>query len=163
MPSRPGAADPDGRLLVAVAGAALLGTELGLLLLQIAIPGWATAFAADAPEVADLVVPYSAAAIAFIACFQVALLVAWRILWLSVDGRGRSRAAVRCASIIVGCAGVATVLTVVVLVHVAWFTPGGPSLLWIGLTAIIGIVTTLFLVRWRRRLASEVSGAQTAR
>jgi cytochrome bd-type quinol oxidase subunit 2 len=157
MSSRPVVERTDGVILVAVAGVVLLVTVFALLLLQIAIPGWASAFAVKNPEVADLVDPYSAAAIAFVACFQVALLVAWRMAWLSIDGRGRTRGAVRCADVIVVCAGIATVLTIVVGAHVARHTPGGPSLLYIYLTAIIGTVVSLFLVRWRRRLASEVS------
>lgn len=162
MSSRPAVERLDGLIQVAVFGVLLLVTVFALLLLQIAIPGWASAFAADAPEVADLVVPYSAAAIAFFACGQVALVVAWRMLWLSVDGRGRTRGAVRCAGVIVACAAIATVLTIVVLAHVMRFTPGGPSVFYIGLTAIIGTVVTLFLVRWRRRLASVVSRIETA-
>jgi cytochrome bd-type quinol oxidase subunit 2 len=137
------------------------------LLLQIAIPGWASAFAAKNPEVTHLVVPYSAAAIAFVACFQVAFLSAWRMRWLSEDGRRQSRSARRCADVIVACAAIATALTVVVLVHLIRFAPGGggPSVYPIGLTAIIGAVVTVLLVRWRRRLASSfsrpVAAAQT--
>ena len=161
MSSRPAVERLDGLIPVAVFGVLLLVMVSALLLLQIAIPGWASAFAADAPEVADLVVPYSAAAIAFFACFQVALIVAWRMVWLSVNGRGRTRGAVWCASVIVICAAIATVLTIGVAAHVARHTPGGPALLFIYLTAIIGTVVTLFLVRWRRRLASEVSRIET--
>jgi hypothetical protein len=162
MSSRTAVERTDGMILVAVAGVFLLVTVLVLLLLQIAIPGWASAFAAHNPEVADLVVPYSAAAIAFVACFQVALLVAWRMVWLSDDGRGRTRGDVRCAGVIVACAVIATVLTFAVAVHVARFTPGGPAVLWIGLTGIIGTVVTLLLVRWWRRFAAEVSRLATA-
>lgn len=162
MSSRPAVERPDGLIQVAVAGVLLLVTVFALLLLQIAIPGWASAFAASNPEVADLVVPYSAAAIAFVACFQVALLVAWRMVWLWVDGRGRARGAVRCADVIVTCAAIATVLTIVVAAHVARHTPGGPALLSIYLTAIIGTVVTLLLVGRRRRLAAEVSRLETA-
>jgi hypothetical protein len=148
--------------VVAVAGVVILITVFALLLLQIVIPGWASAFAAHNPEVADLVVPYSAAAITFVECFQVALLVAWRMVWLLVAGRGRTRGAVRCAGVIVACAGIATVLTIAVVVHVARFTPGGPAVLWIGLTGIIGTAVTLLLVRWWRRFATEVSRLATA-
>jgi cytochrome bd-type quinol oxidase subunit 2 len=162
MSSRPTVERLDGPILVTVAGVILLVTVFALLLLQIAIPGMASAFAANNPEVADLVVPYSAAAIAFVACFQVALLVAWRMVWLSVNGRARTRGAVWCASVIVICAALATVLTFGVAAHVVRHTPGGPALFPISLTAIIGTVTTLLLVGWRRRLAAEVSRIETA-
>lgn len=162
MSSRPAAESPGGLIQVAVFGVLLLVAVFGLLLLQIAIPGWASAFVVNNPEVVDLVVPYSAAAIAFVACFQVALLVAWRMVWLWVDGRGRTRGAVRCADVIVTCAAIATVLTIVVAVHVILNTPGGPALLFIYLAAIIGTVTTLVLIRWRRRFSAEVSRLETA-
>lgn len=162
MSSRPAAERLDGLIQVAVAGVVLLVTVFALLLLQIAIPGLASAFAADAPEVDDLVVPYSATAIAFIACFQAALLVAWRMVWLWVDGRGRTRGAVRCAGVIAACAAIATLLTVVVAAHVARHTPGGPALLLIYPTAIVGTVVTLLLVAWWRQFAAEVSRFETA-
>lgn len=163
MSIRPADERREGLVDVPVAGVVVLVMVFALLLLQLAIPGWASAFAATAPEVTDLVDLYSAAAIAFFACFQVALLVAWRIAWLSVNGRGRTRGAVRCASVIVACSAIATVLTIVVAVHVARFTPGGPAVLWIGLTGIIGTVVTLFLVGWRRQLAAAVSRLEAVR
>ena len=158
MSSRPAPEHPDWPAQAAIVGLLLVPS----VLLQLAIPGWASAFAANNPEVIGLDVPYSAAAIAFIACFQAALLVAWRMVWLSVDGRGHTRGAVRCADVIVACAAIATLLTVVVAVHVNLNTPGGPALLFICLTAIIGTVVTLFLVRWRRRFAAEASRSETA-
>lgn len=151
---------PDWPVQAAIVGLLLLPS----VLLQLAIPGWASSFASRVPEVTNLVVPYSAAAILFIACGQAALLAAWRFRWLSEDGRGRSRSARRCADVIVACAAIATALTVVVLVHLIRFAPGGggPSVYPIGLTAIIGAVVTVLLVRWRRRFASEVSRVETA-
>lgn len=163
MSTRPADERRDGLVDVPVAGVVVLVMVFALLLLQLAIPGRASAFAAINPEVAHLVVPYSAAAIVFVACLQVALLVAWRMVWLSVHGRGRTRGAVRCSSVIVACAAIATVLTIGVAVHVMLNTPGGPAVLFIYLTAIIGTVVTLLLVRWRRRLAAEVSRFGTAR
>lgn len=155
MSSRPAGEQPDWPVQATVVGLLLVPS----VVLQLAIPGWASSFASRVPEVTHLVVPYSAAAILFIACGQVALLAAWRFLWLSEAGRRRSRSARRCADVIVACAGIATTLTAGVLVHLLRFAPGGggPSVYPIGLTAVIGAVVTVLLVRWRRRLAPSFS------
>jgi cytochrome bd-type quinol oxidase subunit 2 len=146
---------PDRPVQVALVGLVLLPS----VLLQLAIPGWASSFASRVPEVTRLVVPYSAAAILFIACGQVALLAAWRFLWLTENGRRRSRSARRCADVIVSCAAIATMLTSGVLVHLLRFAPGGggPSVYPIGLTGVIGAVATGLLLRWRRGLTPSVS------
>lgn len=77
------------------------------------------------PEVAYLVVPYSVAGIVFIGCGQVALLVVWRLLSM-VNGRVIfTRRALRLVDVITACAAVATVLSLVVLIHMLGFVPGG--------------------------------------
>lgn len=157
MSSRPAPEHP-GLLLQA---AILVPLLVPSVLVQLAIPSSASNFAATEPGVADLVVPYSAAAILFIACGQVALLAAWRLLWLPGDGHRPARR--RWASVIVACAAIATALTVVVLVHLFRFAPGGggPSVYPIAVTAIAGAVTTVLLVRWSRRLGSAITRPET--
>ena len=64
---------------------ALVVLLLGTVLAQVLVPVYASEVGTRFPEVAYLVVPYSVAAILFIGCGQVALLVVWRLLSL-VDG-----------------------------------------------------------------------------
>lgn len=160
MSSRPAVELPD-RVTPTVASMVVVAvTVLPLLLIQLAIPGQASAFAETTPEVADLVVPYSVAAILFIACLQVAALAAWRLLWLYGDGRLRTRTGLRWVDVIVACAAIATGLCIVVLVHMVGYVPsnGGPTGIFIVPTIVGGAVTTALLVRWRRRLAREIAG-----
>jgi hypothetical protein len=95
------------------------------VLAQVLVRVFASQEATMFPEVAYLEVPYSVAAILFIACGQVALLAVWRLLSL-VDGDVIStRRALRGVDAIVACAAVATVLSAGVLIHMLGFVPGG--------------------------------------
>ncbi len=64
---------------------ALVVLLLGTVLAQVLLPVFGSEEGRIYPELAYLVVPYSAAGILAIACGQVALLVVWRLLSL-VDG-----------------------------------------------------------------------------
>ena len=88
-------------------------------------PGNASEAGTTFPEVAYLVVPYSAAGILFIGCGQVALLVVWRLLSLVDDGVIFTFGALRWVDLITACAAVATVLSAGVLVHMLGFVPSG--------------------------------------
>ena len=158
MSSRPAVERPDRVTHAAVSVIVLAVTVLPLLLIQLAIPGRASAFAETTPEVAYLVVPYSVAAILFIACIQVVLLAASRLLWLSGDGRLRTRVGLRWVDVIVACAAIATGLCIVVQVHMVGYVPsnGGTAGLFIMPTIIGGLVSIVLLVRWRRRLVSAL-------
>jgi hypothetical protein len=92
---------------------------------QVLVPVAAAQVGATTPEVAYLVAPYSMAAILFIACAQVALLVVWRLLSLVDGGVIFTRRALRWADVIITCAAVATVLSAAVLIHMLMFVPGG--------------------------------------
>ena len=104
---------------------ALVVLLLGSVLAQILVPVYAYEVGKRLPEVAYLVVPYSVAAILFIGCGQVALLVVWRLLSLVDGGVIFTRRAVRWVDVITACAAVATVLSVGVLIHMLGFVPGG--------------------------------------
>jgi Protein of unknown function (DUF2975) len=104
---------------------ALLVLLLGSVLVQVLVPAYAYEVGTRLPEVAYLVIPYSVAAILFIGCGQVALLVVWRLLSLVDGGAIFTRRAVRWVDVIVACAAVATALSAGVLVHMLGFVPGG--------------------------------------
>lgn len=129
------------------------------VLVQVLLPVWASRSAAGMPEVAYLVIPYSVAAILFIACGQVALLAIWRLLSLVQGGVIFTRPAVRWADIIIACAAVAATLTTTVLVHMIGFVPGGggPTIYLMTLT-IAGCVTfVLFMIVMRGLLVAAVA------
>ena len=104
---------------------ALVVLLLGSVLAQVLVPVFASQVGTSFPEVAYLVVPYSVAAILFIGCGQVALLVVWRLLSLVSGGVIFTRRALRWVDVITACAAVATVLSAGVLVHLLGFVPGG--------------------------------------
>jgi hypothetical protein len=144
-----------GRLL----RVALLVLLFGTVLAQVLVPVFASEVGAGFPEVAHLVVPYSAAAILFIGCGQVALLAVWRLLSL-VDRRVIfTRGAVRWADVIVACAAIATVVSAGVLAHVLGFVPGGggPMVYYLAACAVGGLASVLLMVVMRGLLLSAVA------
>ena len=84
--------------------AALVVLLLGTVLVQVLVPVYASQVGTTFPEVAYLVVPYWVAAILFIGCGQVALLVVWRLLSLVDGGVIFTRRAVRWVDVITACA-----------------------------------------------------------
>ena len=104
---------------------ALVVLLLGSVLAQVLVPVFASEAGRIFPEVAYLVVPYSVAAILFIGCGQVALLVVWRLLSMVNGGAIFTRRAVRWVDVITACGAVATVLSAGVMIHMLGFVPGG--------------------------------------
>jgi hypothetical protein len=141
----------------------LLVLLLGSVFAQVLVPVYASQVATTFPEVAYLVVPYSVAAILFIACGQVALLVVWRLLSLVDGGVILSRRAVRWVDVIVACAAVATVLSAGVLIHMLAFVPGGggPTIYYLGACVTGGLAFVLAMVVMRGVLLSAVAGRTT--
>ena len=111
------------------------------------------------PEVEYLVIPYSVAAIVFIACVQVALLVVWRLLSLVDGGIIFTRRAVRWIDLIIGCAAVATALSTGVLVHMVLFVPGGggPTIYFIAACIVGGLAFVLLVIVMRGLLESAIA------
>ena len=138
---------------------ALLVLLLGSVLAQIIVPVYASEVGARFPEVAYLVVPYSVAAILFIGCGQVALLVIWRLLSLVDGGVIFTRRAVRWVDVIMACAAVATVLSAGVLVHLLGFVPGGggPMIYYLAACITAGLAFVLLMVVMRGLLLSAVA------
>ncbi len=138
---------------------ALVVLLLGTVFVQVLVPVQATMVGTTIPEVAYLVVPYSVAAILFIACVQVALLVVWRLLSLVDDRVIFTRRALRWVDIIIGCAMVATVLSVGVLIHMLSFVPGGggPTIYFMVACIAGGLAFALLMVVMRGLLVSAIA------
>jgi hypothetical protein len=142
--------------LLRVALAVLL---LGSVFAQVLVPVQATMVGTTYPEVAYLVVPYSLAAILFIACCQVALLVVWRLPSLVDGGDIFTRRAVRSVDVIIGCAAVATGLSIGVLVHMVSFVPGGggPTIYFMSACIVGGLAFVLLMIVMRGLLESAIA------
>ena len=138
---------------------ALVVLLLGTVFVQVLVPVQATMAGTTIPEVAYLVVPYSVAAILFIACVQVALLVVWRLLSLVDSGVIFTRRALRWVDVIIGCAVVATVLSVGVLIHMFGFVPGGggPMGLYVSACIVGGLAFVLLMIVMRGLLLSAIA------
>ena len=138
---------------------ALVVLLLGTVLAQVLVPVYASQVGTTFPEVAYLVVPYSAAAILFIGCVQVALLVVWRLLSLVDRGVIFTRRAVRWVDVITACAAVATVLSTGVSIHVLGFVPGGggPMIYYLAACVVGGLAFVLLMVVMRGLLQSAIA------
>jgi hypothetical protein len=138
---------------------ALVVLLLGTVLAQLLVPVSASQTGTTIPEVAYLVVPYSVAAILFIACVQVALLVVWRLLSLVDGGVIFTRRALRWVDVITACAVVATVLSVGVLIHMLGFVPGGggPTIYFMAACIAGGLAFVLLMIVMRGLLESAIA------
>ena len=132
---------------------------LGTVLAQVLLPVFASEEGRIFPEVAYLVVPYSVAAIIFIACGQVALLVVWRLLSMVNGGVIFTRRALRWVDVITACAAVATALSAGVLIHMLGFVPDGGGLMIYYLAACVagGLAFVLLMVVMRGLLESAIA------
>ena len=138
---------------------ALVVLLLGSVLAQVLVPVYASEVGTRFPEVAYLVVPYSVAAILFIGCGQVALLVVWRLLSMVNGGAIFTRRAVRWVDVITACAAVATVLSAGVLIHMLGFVPGGggPMIYYLAACVAGGLAFVLLMVVMRGLLVSAIA------
>jgi hypothetical protein len=138
---------------------ALVVLLLGTVLAQVLVPAIASGVGWTFPEVAYLVVPYSVAAILFIGCGQVALLVVWRLLSLVDGGVIFTRRALRWVDVITACAAVATVLSAGVLIHMLGFVPGGggPMIYYLAACIAGGLAFMLLMVVMRGLLESAIA------
>jgi hypothetical protein len=138
---------------------ALVVLLLGTVFVQLLVPVQATMTGTAIPEVAYLVVPYSVAAILFIACVQVALLVVWRLLSLVDGGVIFTRRALRWVDVIIACAVIATLLSAGVLVHMLRFVPGGggPTIYFMAACIVGGLAFVLLMIVMRGLLESAIA------
>jgi hypothetical protein len=137
---------------------ALVVLLLGTVVAQVLVPVAASQVATTHPEVEYLVVPYSVAAILFIACGQVALLVVWRLLSLVDGGVIFTRRALRWVDVIIACGAVATVLSAGVLIHMLGVVPGGggPMVYYLAACIAAGLAFVLLMVVMRGLLESAI-------
>ena len=132
---------------------------LGTVLAQVLVPVSASEVGTRFPEVAYLVVPYSVAAILFIGCGQVALLVFWRLLSLVSGGVIFTRRALRWVDVITACGAVGTVLSAGPMIHLLFVVGvGGPGVV-LGLAACLvgGLAFVLLMVVMRGLLESAIA------
>jgi hypothetical protein len=138
---------------------ALVVLLLGTVFAQVLVPVLASDVGTTFPEVAYLVVPYSLAAILFIGCGQVALLVVWRLLSLVDGGVIFTRRSLRWVDVITACAAVAMVLSAVVWIHMLGFVPGGGGPMFWYLAACVagGLAFVLLMIVMRGLLESAIA------
>ena len=137
---------------------ALVVPLLGTVLVQVFLPMIASEEGRLFPEVAYLVVPYSVAAILFIGCGQVALLVVWRLLSMVNCGVIFTRRALRWVDVITVCAAVGTVLSAGPMIHLLFFVgAGGPLFLCLAACLAGGLAFVLLMVVLRGLLESAIA------
>jgi hypothetical protein len=138
---------------------ALVVLLLGSVFAQVLVSAYASEVGRRFPEVAGLVVPYSAAAILFIGCAQVALLVIWGLLSLVDSGAIFTHRALRRVDALVACAAVATVLSAGVMIHMLAFVPegGGPMVYYLAACITGGLASVLLGVVMRGLLQSAIA------
>ena len=138
---------------------ALVVLLLGSVFAQLLVPVYASQVGTTFPEVAYLVVPYSVAAILFIACGQVALLVVWRLLSMIGGGVIFTRRALRWVDVIIACGVVATILSVGVWIHMLAFVPGGGGPMGVYLVACVvaGLAFVLLMIVMRGLLEAAIA------
>lgn len=146
------------KLVTRLMRVALVVLLLGSVLAQLLVPLTANAEALAAPELTFLVVPYSIAAILFIVCGQVALLVVWRLLSLVDSGVIFTRRSLRLVDVITVCGAVATVLSAGVLIHLVVFIGAGlPPVLWLVAIVAAGVAFVLLMIVMRGLLESAIA------
>ncbi len=138
---------------------ALVVLLLGTVLVQVLLPVFASDEGRIFPEVAYLVVPYSVAAILFIGCGQVALLVVWRLLSLVDGGVIFARRTLRWVDVITACGAIATALSAGVMIHMLGFVPGGggPMIYYLGACVAVGLAFVLLMVVMRGLLEAAIA------
>ncbi|MFW2513246.1 DUF2975 domain-containing protein [Demequina sp. SO4-13] len=135
---------------------------LGALGFQALVPTTAADMGATYPDAAHLEAPYSAAGIAAIACFQVALAVVWRLLSLGATGQVFTARALRWVDAIAWCGAVAAVMCLAVSSHMMFVESiGGPpaAFLWIG--SLVGGTAFVLLMLVMRGLLSTAIADRT--
>jgi hypothetical protein len=132
----------------------MLGTVLAQVLVRVAASHSAVTY----PELAYLELPYSVAAILFIACVQVALLTMWPLLSRVDHGIVLTRPTVRWINVIATCGAVAAVLSAGVLVHmIVVVGAGGPVFYYLGACVVGGVAAGLTMVVTRGVLESAIA------
>lgn len=139
---------------------ALVLLLVGSVVLQVLLPVYASEFGTRTPEVAHLVVPYSVAAILFVACGQAILVAIWRLLSMIGVDVIFTRRALRWVDAIIVSGATATALTTAVLAHMLFFfIPGGAGPVVFYLAAVIaaGVTFVLLVTVMKGLLAAAIA------
>lgn len=139
------------KTLVYLSKASIAFLGLGCILLMAVLPVEANNTGQMYPEVADVVVPYSVAAVLVAACGVAALVALWRLITLINSGAIASESTRRWVGALGASVSAALALMAVVALHLLVAKSlGGPGVMLIFLASTAGLVTTLtvtFLVR----------------
>jgi len=139
--------------------ACLVLVFLGTVLCQVLIPYQANLVAADFPEATSLVVPYSAAAIAFVVCIQVSLAMVFWLLGKVGNQTIFTNAALRPVSVIIWCIVIATGLSLAVLLYMCFgpeYATGGGAGLFMLACVVGGTALALLMVVMRGLLRAAI-------
>jgi len=136
---------------------------LALLSQAVLLPRIAGEYAAAYPEVAYLAAPYVVAAIAAIACFEVALLAGWQILTAVVADGALTPGATKWANVLAFSVGLTGMTLAGICTHAGSVAGiGGPAMLFGALAgaALIAaaVVLRIRLLRLSTQPAPEVGG-----
>lgn len=141
-----------GRLLRIVLCILLLGSMLAQVLVRVA----ASQEAVIHPEVAYLEVPYSVAAILWIACGQAALVAAWGLLSRVDRGVLLAPRTVRWVDVVTASAAAAAILAAAVLAHLLLVVgAGGPVFYYLGACVVVCVAVVLATVVIRGVILAE--------
>ena len=139
--------------------ACLVLVFLGTVLCQVLIPYQANLVAADFPEAGSLVVPYSAAAIAFVVCVQISLVMVWLLLGKVVNRSIFTDGALIPVNVIIWCVITATALSAVVLLFMGFgpdYSTGGGAGLFMLACVVGGTALALLMVVMRGLLKAAI-------
>jgi len=139
--------------------AALVCLGLAALAVQILLPNGSGEVVADLPEVAHLRWPYVVAAILAIVCFQVVLVMMWRLVGLVARGEIFNRGSLPLVNTIIAACGVAAVLCLGVIADMLWIENiGGPPMV-LALNGAFGICVTgaLLMIVMRGLLVTAIA------
>ncbi|MFT4229370.1 MAG: DUF2975 domain-containing protein [Microbacterium sp.] len=144
------------RVLLVVMG---LGSLSGQI---VVIPLVSGSLAQQYPEVADLAVPYAVAAIAVVVCVQLALVAIWFLLAMVARSSIFARQAARWVTVIIIAGIVATVIVVVVGVHLLGVAQvGGPGAVLAVVAACVGGAAFVLLMVVMRGLLGTATALKS--
>ncbi len=146
------------RLLIVFLRIALVLIFAGALLGQVLVPVVASGYGEQYWEVEPLVVPYSIAGIAALACFEAALVAVWMLLTLVGSGAVFSGRAYKWVDTIAVSGGVAALLCAAVGAHLVFGAQiGGPPAGMLLLGSLVGGAAFVLLIAVMRGLLQSAT------
>lgn len=129
-----------------------------LLAQAVLFPTMGAEMAASFPEYAHLLVPYVSVVVCGLACVQIAVLAAWCLVGMTVQGRPVTPRALAGATVMAAASGTATLLAVLLAWHLFEVVQqGNPATLFgLGSAVITGTAMTVMSLRVRGRLGASM-------